>query len=144
MKILDYLKNHREGVLKEKELMKRNMFNIKDDVLFFFGSSLLDFQMNRLSLEQLKSMFNVFGYEVLNDIGYGSNYFLICDSNGQEYDIYVNEDLFEFLAIRGNEEALKCMYAILDWERDFGYNKHKNWISVNRKWVLNSKMVLKH
>ena len=44
------------SLLKEKELMKRNMFNIKDDVLFFFGSSLLDFQMNRLSLEQLKSI----------------------------------------------------------------------------------------
>ena len=106
---------------------------IKEDVLYFFGSCILDFQMNRLSLEQLKSMFNVFGYEVLSDIGYGSNYFLICDSSGQEYDIYVNDSLFEFLAIRGNDEALKCMNAILDWERDFGYPVHKNWINVAKK-----------
>ena len=84
-------------------------------------------------------MFNAFGFTLLNDVQYGTNYFLVCDRSGQEYDINVNEEMFEFLAVRGNEEAKRCMKAILDWERDFGYTNHKNWVNVDRKWVLNLK-----
>ena len=139
MSLLNYLKSYRDDVINKRELYKRNMFNIKEDTLYFFGSTILDFQMNRISLCELESMFNVFGFCLLNEVQYGSNYFLVCDSNGQEYDIYINDEMFEFLAIRGNEEAKRCMKVILDWERDFGYSNHKNWVNVDRKWVLNPK-----
>lgn len=139
MSLLNYLKSYRDDVINKRELYKRNMFNIKEDTLYFFGSTILDFQMNRISLVELNSMFNAFGFTLLNDVQYGTNYFLVCDRSGQEYDINVNEEMFEFLAVRGNEEAKRCMKAILDWERDFGYTNHKNWVNVDRKWVLNPK-----
>lgn len=137
MSLLNYLKNYRDEIVSKREACKRNMFNIKEYTLYFFGSTILDFQMNRISLVELKSMFNVFGFTLLNDVQYGSNYFLICDNNGQEYDIYINDEMFEFLAIRGNEEAKRCMKAILDWESAYGYSNHKNWVNIDRKWVLN-------
>lgn len=139
MSLLNYLRNCREDIVNKRNKCKRNMFNIKEDTLYFFGSTLLDFQMNRISLSELKSMFNVFGFTLLNEVHYGSGYFLICDENGQEYDININDEMFEFLAIRGNEEAQKCMKAILDWESAYGYSNHKNWVNIDRKWVLNNK-----
>ena len=113
MSLLNYLKSCRDEIVSKREECKRNMFNIKEDTLYFFGSIILDFQMNRISLVELNSMFNAFGFTLLNDVQYGTNYFLVCDRNGQEYDIYVNEEMFEFLAIRGNEEAKRCMKAII-------------------------------
>ena len=139
MSLLNYLKSYRDEIVNKREVCKRNMFNIKEDTLYFFGSTILDFQMNRISLVELKSMFNAFGFTLLNDVQYETNYFLVCDRSGQEFDINVNEEMFEFLAIRGNEEAKRCMKAILDWERDFGYTNHKNWVNVDRKWVLTPK-----
>ena len=117
------------------------MFNIKESTLAFFGSCIVQFQMNIISLEQLKTIFKIFGYELINDIGYGCNYFLVRDDNGNEYDIYYNEKLIELMAIYGDESAMKGMSAILDWERDFGYGSHKNWVNVDRKWVFTKKNI---
>lgn len=119
MSLLDYIKIYREDILRKNREQKRSMFNIKESTLAFFGSCIVQFQMNIISLEQLKSIFKTFGYELINDIGYGCNYFLVRDDNGNEYDIYYNEKLIELMAIYGDESAMKGMSAILDWERDF-------------------------
>ena len=47
--------------------------------------------------------------------------------------------MFEFLAIRGNEEARRCMMVILDWESADRCLKHKNWINIDRKCIRNNK-----
>lgn len=35
MSLLNYLKSYRDDVINKRELYKRNMFNIKEDTLYF-------------------------------------------------------------------------------------------------------------
>lgn len=134
MKLLNFLK-------KQKETLSKSMFNIEEETLALFGMYIREYQRKALSYKDMKDAFNIFGYDIVENT---ENYFLVKDTDGYLREIFYNEDLIEIMAFYGDEEAKKCMEAILDWKITLGHQIPKYWKNVDNKWVCKQKKFKNH
>lgn len=134
MKLLNFLK-------KEKEKLSKSMFNIEEEILALFGMYIRDYQKRTLSFKDIQDAFSIYGYEIIEN---SDNYFLLKDRNNNLREIFYNEQLIEIMALYGDEEAKKCMEAILDWKFTLGKEIPKSWKNIDNKWVCRQKKFKNH
>ena len=134
MNIINFLK-------KEKEKVSRSMFNIEEELLALFGMYIREYQRKSLSYKDIKNAFIIYGYEIVEN---NDNYFLLKDKDGNLREIHYNEQLIEIMAFYGDEEAKKCMGAILDWKKTLGHEIPNTWKNVDNKWVCKQRKFKNH